>query len=229
MQQELSAAERAYRSIKDRIVSLRFAPNSAIGESQLAEMLGVSRTPVREALTRLASEGLVDFRSRAGTIVSPIRLEAVRAAQFVREKLEVAIIEEAAKDSTERFRFHVRQAIDEQRFAIEQGDIALFFVSDERMHHSFAQMVGRPLVWSVISEAKKHMDRVRWLSLEKIDLAILLEDHEQLLDAIEARQPERAHETMELHLRRVMAQLDELMLLHPDYFETEAAVGREAV
>ncbi|MFV0410791.1 MAG: GntR family transcriptional regulator [Paracoccus sp. (in: a-proteobacteria)] len=219
MANDLSASERAYRTIRRRIVRLEFAPNQAIGETQLAGMLGVSRTPVREALTRLSAEGLVDFRSRAGTIVAPIRLGAVRSAQFVREKLEVAIIREAAQKDSRHLSFAVRQAIEEQRFAIEQGEIGRFFAADERMHQSFAEFVGRDAVWQVIAEAKKHMDRVRWLNLQSSDLTPLLEDHQGLLDAIEGREPDRAHETMERHLRRVMVNLDELAARHPDYFE----------
>ena len=226
MSHELSAAERAYRTIRRQIVSLELAPNAAIGESQLAEMLGVSRTPVREALTRLASEGLVDFRSRAGTIIAPIRLEAVRAAQFVRERLEVAIVREAAARESPRLRFAVRQAIEEQKFAIANGDFALFFASDERMHQSFAEMADKPAVWPVIAEAKKHMDRLRWLSRSSADLNVLVGDHIRLLAAIEAEDAETAEAAMELHLRRVMAQLRQLQERHPDYFETTDAVEK---
>ena len=165
---ELLAGERVYRTIRKKIVSMEFAPNEATAESHLAASMGVSRTPIREALSRLASEGLMDFRSRAGTIVAPIRIDAVCSAQFVREKLEVSIIEKAAEKDTERSRFKLRQAIEEQRFAIEQADIAMFFASDERMHQSFAKLAGRSHVWSVISDAKGYLDRLRLLSLEII-------------------------------------------------------------
>lgn len=226
---ELLAGERAYRTIRKKIVSMEFVPNEAISESQLAGSIGVSRTPVREALSRLASEGLVDFRSRAGTIVAPIRIDAVRSAQFVREKLEASIIEEAAARNTERSRFKLRQAIEEQRFAIEQADIAMFFASDERMHQSFAEMAGRSHVWSVISDAKKHMDRLRLLSLEKIELNLLLEDHSELFDAIERHDPARARRVMERHLRRVLVQIDELMANYPEYFEGSTVAENEAL
>ena len=93
------------------------------------------------------------------------------------------------KRNTERSRFKLRQAIEEQRFAIEQADIAMFFASDERMHQSFAEMAGRSHVWSVISDAKRHLDRLRLLSLEEIELNLLLKDHSELLDAIESHDP----------------------------------------
>lgn len=224
---EHSAGERAYRTIRGLIVSLEFKPNQAIGEKYLAELLGMSRTPIREALTRLSGEELVEFRSRAGTIVSPIRIEAVQSAQFVREKLELAIIEEATLQSTAQFRFKIRQAIDEQTFAIDEGNAALFFASDERMHQTFCDMVSRNSIWSVISDAKKHLDRVRRLSLQETDLSLLLNDHARLLAAIESGDSVKAQQVMKTHLRRVMEDLDRLVELYHDYFETLPSYERE--
>lgn len=226
---DLLAGERAYRTIRKKIVPMELAPNEAIAESHLAASMGVSRTPVREALSRLASEGLVDLRSRAGTIVAPIRTDAVRSAQFVRENLEVCIVEETAERNTERSRFKLRQAIEEQRFAIEQAGIATFFASDERMHQSFAEMAGRSHAWSVISDAKRHLDRLRFLGLEKIELGLLLEDHSELLDAIESHDQARARGVMERHLRRVMVQIEELMASYPEYFEDSTDAENEAL
>jgi DNA-binding GntR family transcriptional regulator len=216
---EISAGERAYREIRRRIVSLILKPNQAIGELFLADDLSMSRTPVREALTRLSGEGLIDFRSRAGTIVAPIRFEAVRSAQYVREKLELAIIEEAVQKQSARATFHIRQAIEAQRFAISEGDTGLFFASDERMHRLFSEVAGRLAVWAVISEAKKHMDRVRLLSLEDTDLSLLLDDHEKILVAFTDGDGGKARTVMTTHLRRVMEDLDRLAEQHNEFFE----------
>ena len=216
---EIAAGERAYREIRRRIVSLDLKPNRAIGEVFLAGELGMSRTPVREALMRLSIEGLVDFRARAGTIVAPIRLEAVRMAQYVREKLELAIIEEATQVNSRSALFHIRQFIDEQRFAISENDLSMFFSADERMHQQFSKMVGRDAVWAYISEAKKHMDRIRRLSLEDIDLDLLLDDHEKLLLAVTEGDEVRARAVMTEHLRRAMGDIDRLAAQNSSYFE----------
>lgn len=216
---EIPAGERAYHEIRGRIVSLDLKPNQAIGELFLAEDLCMSRTPIREALTRLSGEGLVDFRARAGTIVAPIRLEAVRAAQYVREKLELAIIEEATQTQSNRAIFNIRQAIEEQRFAISEGDTALFFEADEQMHRSFSQMIGRGGVWKIISESKKHMDRLRRLSLEGTDLGVLLKDHQDILAAVEGGNATDARTVMKVHLRRAMEDVDRLSERHSEYFD----------
>jgi DNA-binding GntR family transcriptional regulator len=83
----------SYQQLKSQIVKLELPPNRRLIEQVIANQFGVSRTPVREALARLAVEGLVDNSLWRGTIVSPIRVRAVKDAQYVRECLEVAISE----------------------------------------------------------------------------------------------------------------------------------------
>ncbi len=222
---EISASERAYRELRRKIVSLDLAPNQAIAELQLAELLGMSRTPVREALTRLASEGLVDFRSRAGTIVAPIRLEAVKSAHYVREKLELAVVRDATHSSkSAKAVFKIRQCIEVQRFAISQEDYAMFFVSDEEMHQQYCEMIGMNSVWSVIADAKKHMDRVRMLSLqttEVTDLDLLLSDHTQIIEAVIQGDEQGAVDCMQNHLKRVILDLSMLVDHNRGYFDLE--------
>ncbi len=218
---ELSAGERAYREIRRRIVSLEMAPSTPASEVQLADFLKMSRTPVREALTRLSSEGLVDFRARAGTIVSPIRLEAVRTAQFVRESLELRVLQEAVRSSNQQALFNISQSIEEQKFAISQSDIDYFFRTDDKMHRALCSLAGREAVWFVVSDAKKHMDRVRRMSLRDADLSVLLDDHLQIVAAVTFGNESSACEIMRTHLRRVMSDLDRLVAKHPDYFELQ--------
>jgi DNA-binding GntR family transcriptional regulator len=216
---KISAAEHCYRTLSRKIIGLELKPNEPIGEHALADLLGVSRTPVREALSRLSAEGLVDLRSRAGVVVAPIRMDAVRTAQFVREQLELAIVAEAAQQSNRRILLGIRQAIEEQELAIAEDNPDLFFECDERMHALYCSLAGREGVWSFISDAKKHMDRVRRLSVQAGQLDQLVQDHQGVLEAVMARDPEKAREIMQLHLRRVMLDLSELGRRFAPYFE----------
>ncbi|KKC35303.1 GntR family transcriptional regulator [Devosia epidermidihirudinis] len=220
---QISAAERSYRILYRKIISLELKPNEAVGEQMLAEMLSVSRTPVREALSRLSVEGLVDLRARSGVVISPIRYEAVRTAQYVREKLEMAVIADAAGRTDKRVLLGIRQAIEEQELAISEGVAEHFFEADERMHFMFCGLADREGVWAVIADAKKHMDRVRRLSVQTGHLDLLLQDHLALLAAVSEGNAASAQEIMRLHLRRVMSDLRELAKRFPDYFEPEIA------
>jgi DNA-binding GntR family transcriptional regulator len=222
---QLSAGERAYRTLLKRIVSLELKPNESIGEQMLAESLGVSRTPVREALSRLASEGLVDVRSRSGGVVAPIRLEAVKSAQFVREALEVAIINKAVQRKDTQILFNLRQSIEAQRFAVAEKNSMMFFDADERMHSLFCQLAGQAYVWGVIADAKQHMDRVRRISLDHIDLDTLLTDHIELYQYIEQADKVGARKILRRHLRRVLVDLERLREQCPEFFECTTAVS----
>lgn len=219
----ISAAQHCYRTLSRKIIGLELKPNAPIGEHALAGLLGVSRTPVREALSRLSAEGLVDLRSRAGVVVAPIRMDAVRTAQFVREQLEVAIVAEAARQSNRRILLGIRQAIEEQELAILEDNPDLFFECDERMHALYCNLAGRDGVWSFISEAKKHMDRVRRLSIQAGQLDQLVEDHQRVLEAVTEGDAASAQETMRLHLRRAMLDLNELARRFPSYFASDAS------
>jgi DNA-binding GntR family transcriptional regulator len=221
---ELSASERAYRQLRRRIVSLELTPNQPIAETQLADLFGMSRTPIREALTRLASEGLVDFRSRAGTTVAPIRLDAVKSAHYVREKLELAVVRDAVCNNSPKAIFNIKQCIEKQGFAISQADYAMFFASDEEMHQRYCEMIGMASVWSVIADAKKHMDRVRMLSLqttEPTDLGGLLDDHTRIIDAVIEGDEQAAVNFMKIHLKRVILDLNTLVERNQEYFDLE--------
>lgn len=218
---KISAAEHCYRTLSHKIVSLELKPNEPVGEQALAKMLGVSRTPVREALSRLSAERLVDLRARAGVIIAPIRLDAVRTAQFVREKLEMAIVAEAAAQSNRRILLGIRQAIEEQELAIYENSPELFFDADERMHGLFCALAGRESVWSFISDAKKHMDRLRKLSIQSGHMDVLVEDHRRLTEAVATADAAGAATVMQLHLRRVLDDLPDIRRSFPQFFEPE--------
>ena len=92
----MTASRRVYLSLRERIVEMELLPGTRIVEKDLAEEFGTSRTPVHEAVQRLAEEGLIDVQARVGTFVSRIPLNTLEEAMLVRGALEVAIIEKAA-------------------------------------------------------------------------------------------------------------------------------------
>jgi DNA-binding GntR family transcriptional regulator len=227
--QRLPAAEFVYRQLRQRIASLELEPGSPAGEQILAEQFGVSRTPVREACARLAREGLVDIYARRGVIVAPLREQAVSNARFVRAALELAIVRDAARQADEAGLFVLDQIVDEQRWAFEQKNAERFFDADEKMHRHLCLLAKREEVWFVIVDAKVHMDRVRRLSLRDRAIGKLLADHEAIVDAIKAGDPDRAAEAMGQHLADIDLRMDKIKARYPGYFEIAFNANREAV
>ncbi len=152
-------------------------------------------------------------------------MDAVRTAQFVREHLELAIVAEAARQSNRRILLGIRQTIEEQELAVAEDNPDLFFECDERMHALYCNLAGRDGVWGFISDAKKHMDRVRRLSLQAGQLDQLVDDHQKVLEAVTAGDPTAAQEIMQIHLRRVMLDLGELAQRFSSYFEADNAAS----
>ena len=215
----------AYRTLKQRILSMSLLPRSSLGEQRLAAELNVSRTPIREALVRLAAEGLVELIPNRGAFVAPIRTDAVIAAQFVREALEVAIALRAAERITAHGELQLRQAIEEQRLAEREGRAGLFYRADEKMHRAIAGIAGQPLVWDHVLEAKVHLDRVRTLSLQDArSFPILIAQHEDIAAAIGARDADAIRRSLRTHLRQVLPDLAALKTEFPSYFQDEEQV-----
>jgi DNA-binding GntR family transcriptional regulator len=212
-QRRVRLSDQAYLALRGMIVRGALAPGSQIVEPRLAEELGISRTPLREALLRLAEEGLVDVFPQSGSYVAPIRVEAVTEAQFVREHLECALIREAAERVDPRALAELHRNLAQQDEAQRRHDADAFYELDEALHAAFAECAGRPGVWRLIQQSKLHMDRVRLLSLPIAhQIPLLVEQHRAIVQAVARRDPDAAETALRRHLREVFATIAELGL-----------------
>jgi GntR family transcriptional regulator, rspAB operon transcriptional repressor len=217
----IAATQRIFATLLHRILTFDLKPFDEISESGLAEQMGVSRTPVREALARLARLQLVDIFPQRGTIISPLRVADLKRSQFVRECLEWGLLRRALR-SPERPRLvaSLGAEIAVQRTLASIGDEARFYASDELFHRRIASAVGLPNIWEDISDAKLHMDRFRHLMLASVEtLPVIVEQHERIVAAIDAGDRQAAELALKTHLRRIFAFLRPAYDAHPEYFE----------
>jgi GntR family transcriptional regulator, rspAB operon transcriptional repressor len=193
----------------------RLPPGSRLSDTALAERIGVGRTPLREALLRLAEEGLVEVYPQSGSFVAPIRLQAVSEGQFVREHLECAVIRELAVRIDDIGCAVLREIIAGQEAALASADPERFFALDEALHAEFAALAGRPGVWRLIEHSKTELDRVRVLSLPISEqIPRLIEQHHAIVGALAAHDPGLAEASLRVHLREVFTTIDRLGLDH---------------
>jgi DNA-binding GntR family transcriptional regulator len=215
----LSASRRVYLALRQRIVGMDMLPGARVVERDIAEEFGTSRTPVHEAVQRLADEGLIEVIPRSGTFVARIPLDALEEANLVRHALELAIIEKAATRATPEDAARLHAILQEQAVAIDANDFHAFHRTDERFHATLAELSGCPGVWPIIQQAKTQMDRYRQLTLPlEGRMAGVLEEHRAVVDAIEARDPARAAAAMREHLDHVMPVLEITRKLRPEFF-----------
>ena len=213
------AAGAAYTWLRREVLSARLLPGQTISENEIAARLGVSRTPVREAIIRLEGEGLVSVRPQVGTVVAPIDLDAVADGQFLREAIECRTVTLAAAQVRAADARTLRALLREQARAVHRHDQAEFIALDDRMHRHLVGMAGRPRVWQRVEEVKAQLDRVRVLSLEDRDwLATILAQHEDIVRHVLAGDAPAAAAAMELHLRAVFASIDAIARERPEYF-----------
>lgn len=204
-------SDQAHEAVQGMIVRGELAPGARISELELQARLGIGRTPLREAMLRLADQELVSILPQSGSFVAPIRLDRVEEAQFVREHLECAIIREVAARIDASGMHALRSNLAGQRQAARGGDAEAFYALDEALHAGFAEMAGRPGVWRLIQQGKLHMDRVRRLSLPMHNqIPRLIAQHEAVLAALAKHDADGAEAALRLHLREVFTTIQGL-------------------
>jgi DNA-binding GntR family transcriptional regulator len=221
----LTSSALIHAALRARIVTVDLKPGTPLVEKELAEEFGVSRTPVREALLRLAHEHLVDIRPQSGTYVSRIDLDAVREAMVIRQALERVSVREAAARATAREVVQLRRVLREQRAA--KREALAFHDTDEKLHATIADIAGHPALWRVVRREKAPVDRFRILTLPlpgRVDR--LIAQHTAVVDAIAAHDPEGADAAMQAHLRDVIPGFEALAFQHPEFFIGSAGNGR---
>lgn len=203
------------------IVTLRFLPGAMLSESNLANYLGTSRTPVREALIRLSQESMVEILAQRGSRVAAISVMSVRNARFVRLALESAIASDLCDKGLNPASYHELQAlIFRQKEAADNNQLEDFMKLDDEFHQKISVASGRAAVWNLVEREKAQMDRVVFLSLYEVsDLNGLVSQHEGILDALHKRNKEKANELLDIHFGAVLRAMEQLSDQYPQYFE----------
>ena len=200
-------ADQVYDHLLDEIVSGALPPGTPMTELDLCDRLGVSRTPVREALIKLADVDLVRILPQSGTFVAPVSREAFRHAQFIREHLECALVAEAIRFIDATSLRELNDIIERQERAATPAE---FYASDEEFHHAIARTSRHEDVWQVIRQTKIHFDRVRHLTLQQDagHIPLLIEQHREILNGLTDCNEARAVAAMRRHLREVFRRAD---------------------
>lgn len=198
-------------ALQAAIVRGKLLPKMALSEATISSLMGVSRTPVREALAQLADEQLVLIYRQVGTFVAPVRLSMLEEGRFVRSTLECAnhvqLVQAITSDQLNEF----GQIIQRQRAAVASGELAQFSELDELMHKRLFEFAGREHVWAMLEPFKRQFDRVRWLLLGVSGHAErALREHELILAQMAAHDVAGLGATVASHINHIMQHLSAL-------------------
>jgi len=211
--------------LRREIIAGRLLPRSMLSEQELSQRFGVSRTPIREALIKLAEENLVEIYPQYGSFVAPIKLGEVFDSQFVRESLECSAIERAVERIDAAQVKALNTLLQRQRVLHRAGDHDEFFLADERMHALIMEIAGHANAWRQVENAKAQMDRVRFLSMRNVrKQPSVIAEHTLIVDRLAHRDGAGAVAAMRGHLRCLFRSVEILATTEPGYF-VEESVG----
>ncbi|HWD75774.1 MAG TPA: GntR family transcriptional regulator [Solirubrobacteraceae bacterium] len=205
-------ADRAYADLRDRIVTLRIAPGAPIDEDVLGGELGIGRTPVREAIKRLALENLVTVFPRRGTFASEINITDLADISDVRIQLEGHAAYRAAQRITAQQREELDHLLAELDSSQGSDDIEALMSLDTRVHRFVHRCSGNPYLEESLGRYFNLSLRIWYLVLDRLPhLFTRVHEHGDLLHAIANGDAEGARaivadhiETFEREIRAVL-------------------------
>ena len=217
---EGALSNRVYLSLKAAIMELGYRPGQILRKADICGALGVSRSPVSEAVARLAGEGLVNVVPQAGTYVARFSMAEIREGAFLREALELATIELLAQTITDAQLVQLRRNLRLQEGLVADGDAAGFNAADWDMHEMLMSFTGFRRLGQWAQTSWVQVNRARHLLLPhpgRIEATLV--EHRAVIDALEARDVEAARSAMRHHLAQLIKLLEPLERTRPDLFD----------
>jgi DNA-binding GntR family transcriptional regulator len=194
-------ADRAYVELRDRIVTLRLAPGTALREDELMSEMGIGRTPLREAVKRLALENLVAVQPRRGTFVTAVEAADIMNITEVRAELEGYAAELAAMRMDAAARAAAEALVVELEEVTKPHEQDWLMRFDERIHRFTWEAAGNPYLVDTLERYFTHSLRIWYLVLDRVPgLGHTVHDQTHLLEALIDRDGARARSIMREHI-----------------------------
>lgn len=196
--------ERAYAEIKRGILSGKLAAGSFLAERQLAAQLGMSKTPVRSALERLESEGLLSISPQQGAIIRDLAVPEIADQYEIRMAIESFVVRTLAGKLSPAQVELLEANLQAQRANLDDGgDVARGVALDEEFHALFCEFLGNQEILRVVGQLRDKIHRVifRVFSINRQRMAQSYEEHRAIAEAVVQGEPALASTRIEAHLR----------------------------
>jgi DNA-binding GntR family transcriptional regulator len=195
-------ADRAYATLRDRLVTLKIRPGAPIDEERIGHECGMGRTPVREAIRRLALERLVVVYPRRGTFATEVNITDLAAISDLRTQLEGHAAQRAAERLTSAQREELDDLLAEIGPAVNRGDHEVLMRLDTRIHRFVYRAAGNSYLEEVLDRSLNLSLRIWYIALDRVPhLLASVGEHAQLLAAIRDGKADRARELASEHVQ----------------------------
>ena len=193
----------AYEALRDSILNGHLKSGELYSEMALAGELGISRTPVREALLELSVQGLVTFLPRKGVIINHFTERDVEEIFEVRKAIELAVVEMLARKYKPADLSQIEHTLIDQRKAAQENDYDLFLQADRDFHTLLSRLTNNRRLIAILDNIR---DMVHLMGLQALSqegrLHEVIGEHEQIIESLKQLQPATVREQMERHLDR---------------------------
>ena len=188
VERHLTLRERIVEFVKDAIIKGRLKPGGRVPESELAEMFGISRTPIREAFRQLESEGFITFTPRKGAIVSPITDKDVIEFYAIKGLLEGYAAKMACCKISDKEIRRMEDLNSQMTKCAERNDVKNFFKLDNQLHDVFLKICGNDKLYNLIYVLVQQFERFRKTSLSLSGrMWSSVKQHNEIIEAFKKR------------------------------------------
>jgi GntR family transcriptional regulator, rspAB operon transcriptional repressor len=200
--QPLPLAKLAYERLRDSIIHGQLLPGEVYNEMALAKDLGISRTPVREALLELSAQGLVSFLPRKGVMIRNFTLKDVKEIFELRRAIELTAVDKVARANPPCDLSNISEHIKDQKKAVIERDFTAFMKADRAFHAGFCELADNKRLVKIVENVR---DLVHYMGMQGLDkkgrAEAVITEHEKIYEAIAKRNPIKARKAMEIHLK----------------------------
>ncbi len=206
--------ELVFENIREAIIDGHLKPGERLMEIQLAEELGVSRTPVREAIRKLELEGFVVMIPRKGAYVTDISIKDIADVFELRWALEALAAELAAERATEEEIEQMERHLLELAKVVEEQDVKKIVEIDTKFHETIYTASRNKRLGQILSLLGELIQRYRTLTLSKSErIKVTMEEHRAIVEALAARDPQRAGRLAQEHIESAENSLMDVLAL----------------
>lgn len=215
-----SIFKKTYNTIKDKILHLEYRPGQSISIASIAESLGVSRTPVHDALVKLSTENLIDMFPQSGSRVSLIDIKKCDDERFLRKALEIYALQDMFYAYDESYLKEMEKCIVEQKKAFQENRLIDVIYWDDNFHRQIFKCIGREYCCDISHMYSANEYRVRLLALKAINSTqdVTLHNHNDIIRFIRSRDLKALISVEEQHLSRIAREITVLVAEYPNLF-----------
>lgn len=222
--------ELVFETLKREILDLKLEPGTMIGENDICERFGVSRTPVRDALRLLQEQGFVETIPYRGTYVTLLSLDNIKQMIYMRVAVETMVLRDFMLVQSPVVMEDIRHAIARQKAMIAEPGFGpeQFYRMDADMHSIWFGAVRRQKLWEMLQAQQLHYTRFRMLDfITETDFMRIIGEHEEIFRLIGEKDEKGLEEALKEHLYYSMKRMRRSIEVdYKDYFEEEPEEGR---